>query len=144
MLAEARKVAESEGVTLNQRITLAHAEKISAMRIEECFEQRARRTDSTKVSQIRARLGEGNPPVEIDEPPSGGHTKEGEFFADWNHPPPAAFIFSPVVAGGRRSVDLDFFLAEDFDVERLSYRKCSSSKSLARLKISQYNQAHVG
>jgi hypothetical protein len=42
-LAEARKAAESEGVALNQLITLALAEKVSAMRTEEYFEERARR-----------------------------------------------------------------------------------------------------
>jgi HicB family len=35
LLAEARKAAESEGVALNQLITLALAEKVSAMRTEE-------------------------------------------------------------------------------------------------------------
>ncbi len=34
LLAEARKAAESEGVALNQLITLALAEKVSAMRTE--------------------------------------------------------------------------------------------------------------
>jgi hypothetical protein len=44
-LAEARKAAESEGVALNQLITLALAEKVSAMRMEEYFEKRARRAN---------------------------------------------------------------------------------------------------
>ena len=39
LLAEARKAAESEGVALNQLITLALAEKVSAMRTEEYFEK---------------------------------------------------------------------------------------------------------
>lgn len=38
LLAEARKAAESEGVALNQLITLALAVKVSAMRTEEYFE----------------------------------------------------------------------------------------------------------
>jgi hypothetical protein len=37
-LAEARKAAESEGVALNHLITLALAEKVSALRTEEYFE----------------------------------------------------------------------------------------------------------
>jgi hypothetical protein len=69
LLAEARKAAESEGVALNQLITLALAEKVSAMRTEEYFEERARRSDSAKVSRILARVGKGNPPVEGDELP---------------------------------------------------------------------------
>jgi hypothetical protein len=69
LLAEARKAAESEGVALNQLITLALAEKVSAMRAEEYFEERARRADPTMVSRILARVGTGNPPVEGDELP---------------------------------------------------------------------------
>jgi len=67
--AEARKAAESEGVALNQLITLALAEKVSAMRTEEYFEERARLADPARVSQILARVGKGNPPVEGDELP---------------------------------------------------------------------------
>jgi len=70
LLAEARKAAESEGVALNQLITLALAEKVSAMRTEEYFEERARRADPARVSRILARVGKGNPPVEDDELPS--------------------------------------------------------------------------
>ena len=44
-LAEGRKAAESEGVALNELITLALAEKVSAMRTQEYFEERARRAD---------------------------------------------------------------------------------------------------
>ena len=48
LLAEARKAAESEGVALNQLINLALAEKVSAMRTEEYFEERARRADPAR------------------------------------------------------------------------------------------------
>ncbi|MGC2330333.1 MAG: toxin-antitoxin system HicB family antitoxin [Candidatus Acidiferrales bacterium] len=76
LLAEARKAAESEGVALNQLITLALAEKVSAMRTEEYFEERARRADPAKVSRILARVGRGNPPVEGHELPSELPTKK--------------------------------------------------------------------
>jgi hypothetical protein len=69
LLAEARKAAESEGVALNQLITLALAEKVSAMRTEKYFEERARRANPSKVSRILSRVGKGNPPVEGDELP---------------------------------------------------------------------------
>ena len=62
-------MSESEGVALNQLITLALAEKISAMRTEEYFGERARRADSAKVSRILARVGKGNPPIDGDELP---------------------------------------------------------------------------
>lgn len=69
LLAEARKAAESEGVALNQLIKLALAEKISAMRTEEYFEERARRANPARVNRILTRVGRGNPPVEGDELP---------------------------------------------------------------------------
>ena len=71
LLAEGRKAAESEGVALNELITLALAEKVSAMRTQEYFEERVRPADSTRVSRILARVGKGNPPVEGDELPLG-------------------------------------------------------------------------
>jgi hypothetical protein len=70
LLAEARKAAESEGVALNQLITLALAEKVSAMRTEEYFEERARRANPAEVRRILARVGKGNPPIEGDELPA--------------------------------------------------------------------------
>jgi len=69
LLDEARKAAASEGVALNQLITLALAEKVSAMRTEEYFEERAQRADPARVSRILARVGKGNPPAEGDELP---------------------------------------------------------------------------
>jgi HicB family len=79
LLDEARKAAEAEGVALNQLITLALAEKVSAMRTQEYFEERARRADSRKVSRILARVGKGNPPLEGDElPPVAISKKRGK------------------------------------------------------------------
>jgi HicB family len=69
LMSEARKAAEAEGIALNQLITLALAEKVSVMRTEEFFEERARRADPAKVNRILARMGKGNPPVEGDELP---------------------------------------------------------------------------
>ena len=69
LLSEARKATESEGVALNQLITVGLAEKVSVMRTEEYFEERARLADPAKVSRILARVGKGNPPLEGDELP---------------------------------------------------------------------------
>jgi len=69
LLDEARKLAESEGVALNQLINVAVAEKISALRTEEYFAARARRADPVKIARILKRVGKGNPPVEGDELP---------------------------------------------------------------------------
>jgi HicB family len=78
LLAEAPEAAESEGVALNQLITLALAEKVSAMRTEEYFEERARRADPVKVGRILARVGKGNPPSEGDELPLEFPARKGK------------------------------------------------------------------
>lgn len=69
LLEEARKAADSEGVALNQLITLALAEKVSVLRTAEYFEERARRANPAKVKQILARVGKRMPPIEGDELP---------------------------------------------------------------------------
>jgi hypothetical protein len=63
---EARRTAESEGISLNQLINLAVAEKISALRTEEFFLERRRRADVNKARKILKRAGK-EPPREGDE-----------------------------------------------------------------------------
>jgi hypothetical protein len=72
LMEEARKVAESEGVALNQLINVAVAEKISALRTEEYFQERIRRADRAETLRILDRAGRENPPREADELPIGG------------------------------------------------------------------------
>ena len=67
LLEEARKLAESEGVALNQLINVAVAEKLSALRTEDYFSQRAARGNLRKALQIVKRAGAGNPPMKGDE-----------------------------------------------------------------------------
>jgi hypothetical protein len=69
LLEEARKAAESEGVALNQLINVAVAEKVSALRTQEYFAQRARRSDRRETLRILDRAGKGNRPVPGDELP---------------------------------------------------------------------------
>jgi hypothetical protein len=69
LMEEARKVAESEGVALNQLINVALAEKLSALRTEEYFLARIRRADRAETMRILGRSGKGNPPMEGDELP---------------------------------------------------------------------------
>jgi len=64
-LQEARKTAESEGVSLNQLINLAVAEKISALRTEEFFRERGAHANIKKARKILKRTGK--------EPPREGH-----------------------------------------------------------------------
>jgi hypothetical protein len=75
LLDEARKLAESEGVALNQLINVAVAEKVSALRTEEYFAARARRADPGKIARILKRVGKGNAPVRGDDLPSEVETK---------------------------------------------------------------------
>ena len=69
LLDEARKLAESEGVVLNQLINVAVAEKVSALRTEEYFAARARRANPAKIARILKRVGKGNAPTAGDELP---------------------------------------------------------------------------
>jgi hypothetical protein len=69
LLEELRKAAESEGVALNQLINVAVAEKLSALRTEEYFLQRASRANRSRTLQILGRAGKGNPPLAGDDLP---------------------------------------------------------------------------
>ena len=70
LLAEARKVAEAEGVALNQLINVALAEKLSALRTESYFAERAARANIPEALRIFDRAGIGQPPVKGDELPA--------------------------------------------------------------------------
>jgi hypothetical protein len=78
LIDEARKAAESQGIALNQLIMWAVAEKVSAMRTETYFEERARRGDLKKFDEILARAGRGNPPMPGDELPLGYKMKKSK------------------------------------------------------------------
>jgi len=67
LLEEARKVAEAEGVALNQLINVALAEKLSALRTESYFAERAARADPAKALHVLTRAGRGQPPAENDK-----------------------------------------------------------------------------
>lgn len=69
LLDEARKLAEAEGVALNQFINVAVAEKLSALRTESYIAERAARADVPKALRILKRAGAGRPPVKGDEMP---------------------------------------------------------------------------
>lgn len=70
LLEQARKAAESEGVALNQLINVAVAEKISALRTQEYFAERARRANRKETLRILDQAGKGNPAVAGDELPA--------------------------------------------------------------------------
>lgn len=69
LMDEVRKVAETEGVALNQFINVAVAAKLSALRTESYFTERAARADIPKALDILSRAGKGKAPVKGDELP---------------------------------------------------------------------------
>src|SRR5207244_1535239 len=77
LLDEARKVAESEGVALNQLINVAVAEKVSALRTERYIAERAARANVPKALAILKRAGTGNRPQKGDELARSGARRKG-------------------------------------------------------------------
>lgn len=69
LMEEAKRVAKTEGVAVNQLINVAVAEKVSALRTEAYFAERAARGDIKRAFQALKRAGKGNPPVAGDELP---------------------------------------------------------------------------
>jgi hypothetical protein len=67
LMDEARKLAKAEGVAVNQLINVAVAEKLSALRTEDYFAERAAKGDPKKALRILSRAGVGNPPMPGDE-----------------------------------------------------------------------------
>ncbi len=70
LLDEARKLAEQEGVALNQLINVAVAEKLSALRTETYIAERAARADIPGALRILKRAGRGRAPRKGDELPA--------------------------------------------------------------------------
>jgi hypothetical protein len=67
LLEEARHLAQAEGVALNQLINVAVAEKVSALRTEKYFAERAARANLPKALAVLKRAGIGNPPMKGDK-----------------------------------------------------------------------------
>lgn len=69
LLEEVRKLASAEGVAVNQLINVAVAEKLSALRTEQYFAERAAGGDVSAARGILKRAGVGHPPTPGDELP---------------------------------------------------------------------------
>ena len=78
VLRAAKETAAREGVSLNQLIATAVAERLSALRTEDLLAERAARGDWDRVRAILDRVGT-EPPREGDEiePGLGGADAEG-------------------------------------------------------------------
>jgi len=58
----ARELAQTENISINQLVTLALAEKISAMMTEKYLETRAKRGSRAKFERAMARVAKVDPP----------------------------------------------------------------------------------
>lgn len=68
--AAAKSIAEQEGVSMNQLITLALAEKISALATEDYLAQRAQRGDRAKFLAAMAAVPDVEPELDADKLPN--------------------------------------------------------------------------
>jgi len=66
ILAAARRAAKRDGVSLNQFINTALAEKVAALEAEDVFMRRADRADKARFLDVLERLG-SEPPGPGDE-----------------------------------------------------------------------------
>jgi hypothetical protein len=58
----ARQLAKEENISINQLVTLALAEKISALRTEQFFAERARKSSRAKFERALAKVPDVEPP----------------------------------------------------------------------------------
>ena len=61
---EVRKLAERINISISQLATLAIAEKVAALKIEDCLMQRAARADKKKFLRVTAKVAGATPDVE--------------------------------------------------------------------------------
>ena len=66
----AEQLAHEDGVSLNQFIATAVAEKVSALRTVGYLEKRAKRADRSLFDDVLARASRGQPPMPDDELPA--------------------------------------------------------------------------
>jgi hypothetical protein len=65
-----QRLAEQDGVSLDQFIALAVAEKISALTTEEYLQERASRGDRTKYEAVLAKVADVEPEFHDQLPPA--------------------------------------------------------------------------
>ena len=78
LMEEAKALAKSEGVALNQLINVAVAEKLAVTRTLEFFKRYTRDANVARAMELLDRAGVGNPPLEGDELPEGWKTRQGD------------------------------------------------------------------
>jgi len=75
-MEEARALAKSEGVALNQLINVAVAEKLAVTRTMEFFQRYTRDANVARAMEILNKAGAGNPPMPGDELPKSWRARE--------------------------------------------------------------------
>lgn len=68
ILEAARRAAKRDGVSLNQFINTALAEKVAALQAAEIFEERAKRANAERFREVLGHVG-AQPPRAGDEMP---------------------------------------------------------------------------
>ena len=76
LMEEARALAKSEGVALNQLINVAVAEKLAVTRTMEFFQRYTRNANVVRAMEILNKAGAGNPPMPGDELPKSWRPRE--------------------------------------------------------------------
>jgi hypothetical protein len=61
-----RQLVKREGISINQFVTLALAEKVSALATESYLEERAKRADKQKFLAAMSKVADVEPPDERD------------------------------------------------------------------------------
>lgn len=67
LFEETKKAARTEGIAMNQLVALAVTEKITTLRTEAYFHERAARADLPKALRLLKKSGANNPPLKGDE-----------------------------------------------------------------------------
>jgi len=65
---EVKEISKEEGISINQFIATALAEKMSALRTQEYLESRAARGDRDTFDRALSKIGRNNPPDKNDVP----------------------------------------------------------------------------
>jgi hypothetical protein len=86
LLEASRRLAESEGVALNQLINVAVAQMIASYDTANYIAERAKRADVAKALEILRRPRKGEPPREGDELPEGWKDWRAEGSAEASEP----------------------------------------------------------
>jgi uncharacterized protein (DUF3084 family) len=88
LMEASRKLAESEGVALNQLFNVAVAQMIASHAAADCIAQRAKRADVQAALEILRRPRKGEPPREGDELPESWKRRRAPGEQETQAPPP--------------------------------------------------------